>query len=68
MLDKLKITMLIGLALGLLRVFLPDLPVPEGFEEVVAAVVNGVFVIVAVAMGWLKKESALKVKALDQAP
>ncbi len=68
MLDKLKITMLVGFALGLLRVFLPDLPVPDDFEEVVAALINGVFVVLAVVAGFFKMESAKKIAALQKAP
>lgn len=68
MLDKLKITMLVGIALGAIRVFLPDLPIPEDFEEVVGAVVNGIFVIAAVVIGWMKKESAAKIAELDKSP
>lgn len=65
MLDKLRVTMIVGLVLGLVRVFLPDLPMPEDFQEVVGAVINGVFVIIAVVAGWLKKESLSKVRDLD---
>lgn len=68
MLDKLKITMIVGLVLGLVRVFLPDLPVPEDFETVVGAVINGAFVIIAVVAGWLKKESQAKVDDLVTNP
>ena len=64
MLDKLKITMIIGLVLGVIRVFLPDLPIPEDFEKVIEAVVNGIFVIIAVGIGWKNKESQAKVAAL----
>ena len=68
MLDKLRITMIVGFVLGLVRVFLPDLPVPEDFEEVVAALVNGIFVVIAVVAGWLKRETQEKVDNLVMSP
>ena len=68
MLDKLKVTMIVGFVLGLVRVFLPDLGVPEDFEEVVAALINGIFVVIAVVAGWFKRESNEKVNKLVMSP
>ena len=65
MLDKLRVTMIVGLALGLVRVFLPDFQVPEDFQTVVSAVINGVFVIIAVVAGYFKRENQAKVNDLD---
>ncbi len=57
--------MIVGVIISGLRIFLPDLDVPEDFQDVVAGVINGIMVIVAVALGWLRKESQAKVDELD---
>ena len=64
MLDKLKVTMLVGVALQLLRSFLPDLETPENLEAHVNALVDALFAIVPVLAGWLTKESPKNVKGL----
>ena len=64
MLDKLKVVMLVGIALQVLRVFVPGVSVPEGFETEVNLLVDSLFAVVPVMAGWFKSESADNVKNL----
>ncbi len=64
MLNKLKITLVVGVAIQVLRVFLPDLSVSGDFEAAVNGLVDVLFVIIPVAVGWFKKESQSNVDAL----
>jgi len=64
MLNKLKVILLVGVVLQVLRVFVPTLPMPEDFETQIASLVDVLFVIIPVFVGWFTKESAEQVENL----
>ncbi len=66
MLDKLKITALVGIALQVLRAFVPDIELPAGFDATVVDTLANIFlVIVPVGAGWFKKESSVELAKLS---
>jgi len=64
MLDKMKVIMFIGVALGILRTFFPTLDLGEDFEQALEGLVNSLYVLIPIGIGWKVKESAEKVAKL----
>lgn len=65
MLNKLKVIALVGVLLSVVRIFFPELDVPEDFEATVSGLIDALFVVVAVVAGWFTKESAAEVAKLE---
>lgn len=68
MLNKLKVTMIVGVGLQVIRAFFPDLPMPEDFEGVLNTIVNSLFIVVPVIVGWFAKESEAQIAKLSTKP
>ena len=65
MLDKLKVVMLVGVALQVLRNFFPAVEIPGDFQPAVETLINSLFVVIPVVAAWFKRESAQKVAKLQ---
>lgn len=56
-LNKVKVITIVGIAIGLVRAVVPDFEIGAGFQTAVEALVNSLFVIIPVAIGWFTKET-----------
>lgn len=64
MLDKMKVILIAGLLFQVLKAFVPSLDFSEGFDGAVEALINSIYVIVPVVVGWFTKESQKQVNKL----
>ncbi len=64
MLDKLKVITVVGLFLQVLRVFIPSLEVPDDFGMVLGGLVESLYVIIPVVIGWFVPEREATIDGL----
>jgi len=57
MLSKVKVVMVLGLVLGVVRAFFPELDLGEDFQTAAESLVNALFVLIPIGAGWFSKES-----------
>ncbi len=57
MLDKMKVILIVGMALQFVKAFFPDLDFGEDFEGAVQGLIDSLYVVVPVVAGWFTKES-----------
>ena len=65
MLNKVKVIAVVGIVLGVLRAAVPGLDVGEDFQAAVEGLINALFVIIPVAIGWFARETKKSTDALD---
>ena len=63
-LDKLKVIAALGLAIQILRVFFPGLDFGEEFEGSAKALVEALYVIVPIVIGWFVPETVASIDRL----
>ena len=64
MLDKIKVIMVLGVVIQLLRAFFPGLDFGADFEGSAKAIVEALYVLVPIAAGWFTSERAVLVAGL----
>jgi ACR3 family arsenite efflux pump ArsB len=65
MLTKLKVTLIIGVVIQVLRVFVPALEVPDNFGSLLNSVIESIWVVIPIIAGWFTKESQENIDNLD---
>ena len=59
MLDKMKVVLLLGMVLQFVKAFFPALDFGDGFEGAIEGLIDSLYVVVPVIIGWLTKESSV---------
>ena len=65
MLNKLKVTAIVGLAIQALRMFFPALDFGSEFEGAVSALIEAVYVLIPIIFGWFTPESSAEIAKLS---
>ena len=58
MLDKMKVILLVGMVLQFVKAFFPVLDFGEGFEGAIEGLIDSLYIVVPVIIGWFTKESS----------
>ncbi len=64
MLNKLKVILGFGVIMQVVRVFFPQFDVGDDFEPGVQALIEALYVVVPIILGWFVKESPATIAAL----
>jgi len=59
MLDKMKVILLVGMVLQFVKAFFPVLDLGDGFEGAIGGLIDSLYVVVPVIVGWFTKESSV---------
>ena len=58
MLDKMKVILVVGMVLQFIKAFFPGLDFGDGFDGAVEGLIDSLYVVIPVVLGWFTKESA----------
>jgi hypothetical protein len=64
MLDKMKVILVVGMALQFLKAFFPTLDFGEEFEGGIEGLIDSLYVVIPVVIGWFTKESEAQMAKL----
>lgn len=65
MLRKLQVATLVGAVLTVVRLFIPDLEVPEGFEKAVEELIIAAIPVVMIVVAWWTREDPKQAAKLE---